>query len=51
MIKPRRKEYLLSQEIILSDPLFNVIFNEKMKRQTTTDDKNVVEVEQLGIAQ
>ena len=40
MIKPRRKEYLMSQEIILSDPLFNVIFNVKMKGQTTTDDKN-----------
>ena len=35
----------MSQEIILSEPLFNVISNEKMKKQTTTDDNNVVKVE------
>ena len=52
MIKPRMKnEYLISQEIISSEPLFNVISKEKIKKQTTTDDNNVVEVATLGIAQ
>jgi hypothetical protein len=39
----------MSQEIISSDPIFNVIFNEKMKRQTITGDKNIFDVELFGI--
>ena len=40
-----------SQEKISSDHIFNVIFNEKTKRQTITGDKNVVEVELFGITE